>query len=122
MRLMNPEGLKIALERIVREAEEKTGSLDLGGLGLTILPKELFKLKHLRRLNLGAEYHDEYGHPQESEDRFGPNIFGNNVGRLTQLAKLESLFLSNTGLTDAANISAIAGLRELDCSQTWVNA
>ena len=121
MRLMNPEGLKIALERIVREAEVKTGFLDLGGLGLTALPKELFKLIHLRRLNLGAGYHDEYGRPQEIEDRFGPNVFGNNVGRLTQLATLESLFLSNTGLTDAANISAIAGLRELDCSQTWVS-
>jgi internalin A len=48
------DGLAIARERIAKEAEGKTGFLDLGMLGLTELPEELFQLKHLRRLNLGG--------------------------------------------------------------------
>jgi len=38
------EGLRIALELIAKEAEEMSGSLDLGCLGLTSLPDELFGL------------------------------------------------------------------------------
>ena len=49
----NPEGWAIALQRIAHEAEARTGALDLGMLGLTELPKELFALAHLRELNLG---------------------------------------------------------------------
>jgi len=40
------EGLRIALELIAKEAEEMSGSLDLGCLGLTSLPDELFGLLH----------------------------------------------------------------------------
>jgi hypothetical protein len=47
------DGLAIARECLAKEAEEKTGFLDLGNLGLTELPEELFRLKHLRRLSLG---------------------------------------------------------------------
>src|SRR5262249_37046582 len=52
-------GLTIARERIAREAEERTGFLDLGRLGLSSLPDELLALKHLRGLNLGRAYYDE---------------------------------------------------------------
>ncbi len=48
------DGLAIARQRIAEEAEARTGFLDLGGLGLTALPPELFRLRHLRTLNLGA--------------------------------------------------------------------
>ena len=48
------DGLAIARQRIAEEAEARTGFLDLGGLGLTELPPELFRLRHLRALNLGA--------------------------------------------------------------------
>jgi internalin A len=53
------DGLTIARERIAQEAVAKTGFLDLGRLGLTELPDELFQLKHLRKLNLGFGYFDE---------------------------------------------------------------
>jgi len=45
-----PDGLTIARQRIAHEAEAQTGFLDLGMLGLTELPEEIFRLKHLRRL------------------------------------------------------------------------
>ena len=47
----NPEGSKIALERIAQEAKARTGKLDLGMLGLTELPQELFRLTYLQELN-----------------------------------------------------------------------
>ena len=55
------DALAIARARIAREAEEKTGFLDLGMLGLNELPDELFALTHLRRLNLGEWFFDEGG-------------------------------------------------------------
>jgi hypothetical protein len=48
------DGLAIARQRIAEEAEARTGFLDLSGLGLTVLPPELFRLRNLRALNLGA--------------------------------------------------------------------
>lgn len=47
-RLTQVDGLAIARERIAREAEETTGFLDLGTLGLNDLPGELFALTHLQ--------------------------------------------------------------------------
>jgi hypothetical protein len=47
------DGEAEALRRIAAEARDQTGSLDLGGLGLRVLPPSLFNLHHLRRLNLG---------------------------------------------------------------------
>src|SRR5712691_10019918 len=55
------DGLSIARQRISREAEEKTGFLDLGNLALSELPEDLFALKHLRQLNLGWGYLNERG-------------------------------------------------------------
>ena len=55
------DGLAIARERIALEAEQKTGFLDLGRLGLSRLPDELFALKDLKRLNLGFWYYDDSG-------------------------------------------------------------
>jgi hypothetical protein len=46
------DGEAIARERIAQEADERTGDLDLGTLGLTELPDALFDLKHIKRLNL----------------------------------------------------------------------
>jgi hypothetical protein len=56
-----PEGERIALERIAKEADERTGFLDLGSLGLTELPAELFKLEHLRDVSLGDGWRDASG-------------------------------------------------------------
>ena len=49
--LSHPEGLAIARVRIAEEKEKRTGFLDLGRLGLTELPEELFELEYLWGLN-----------------------------------------------------------------------
>ena len=104
------DGLTIARERIVREAEEKTGFLDLGRLGLTELPEELFQLKHLRGLNLGA------GGASELED----NFVEGSLHRLAELGELRRLSLSGTDLSDFAPLQGLTNLQSLDCSLTQV--
>ena len=44
--LNQADGLVIARERIAEETRARTGFLDLGQLGLTELPEELFTLRH----------------------------------------------------------------------------
>jgi hypothetical protein len=50
----HPEGLAIARVRIAEEKEKRTGFIDLGRLGLTELPEELFELEYLWGLNWGS--------------------------------------------------------------------
>jgi hypothetical protein len=80
------DDLTIARQRIAREAEERTGFLDLGRLGLSELPDELFELKHLRRLYLGASFFDEAGQPHSSASDFEENFV---EAELDRIAKLE---------------------------------
>ena len=47
-----------ALELIAKAKAEKAEFLDLGDLGLTEIPDELFELEDLKRLNLGTFYWD----------------------------------------------------------------
>jgi internalin A len=115
------DGLSIARECIAQEAEEKTGFLDLGKLGLTELPEELFRLKHLRRLNLGSGYDDAHGEWQESINSGERNSIGADVGRLAELSELRSLFLRGTGLSDVAGLADAANLVKIDCSYTQVS-
>jgi hypothetical protein len=65
----HPEGLAIARARIAEEKEKRTGFLDLGRLGLTELPGELFELDDLRGLNLGIRWQDREGKWQEASSR-----------------------------------------------------
>src|SRR6202041_1829678 len=46
------DGWAIARRRIAKEARERTGKLDLVGLGLGELPPEVTGLTHLRELDL----------------------------------------------------------------------
>jgi internalin A len=48
----DPDGPAIARARIAEEKEKRTGFLDLGRLGLTELPEELFELDDFCGLNL----------------------------------------------------------------------
>jgi internalin A len=117
----NQEGLRIALERIAREADERTGTLDLGQLGLTELPEELFGLIHLQRLNLGLRFLAENG---EWADTTG-DIFRNgpiaNLGRLQCLPVLRELFLCHADINDILPLAGLSALTTLDCWGTSVS-
>jgi internalin A len=115
------DGLSIARERIAKEAEENTGFLDMGELGLTELPEELFHLKHLRRLNLGAGYYDAQREWQRSVSEIHEKNSVGNLGRLAELNEVQSLSLGGTALSDLAGFASIANIVEIDCSGTRVD-
>ena len=98
------DGERIARQRIAEEAEQRTGFLDLGVLGLTTLPPELFGLTHLRVLNLGGgipradgTWHTVYAPWDESVPT---NHFEDEIGRLAQLPELRALSLADIPLAD----------------------
>ena len=122
-------GLTIARERIAREAEERTGFLDLGRLGLSSLPDELLALKQLRGLNLGRAYYDEkharglspYPVWHRSASSLTDNIVAAHLGRLADLPQLEVLGLCETDLSDLGPLRHLPNLHTLDCSCTQVS-
>ncbi len=116
------DGPAIARQRIAEEAEAQTGFLDLGMLGLTELPEELFRLKHLRRLNLGSAILDNDGFLRASSADLAPNVLATSLDRLRDLPELEELFVSSTKLPSLNGIGGLTGLRRLDCSDTPVSS
>ncbi|VUX45208.1 conserved hypothetical protein [Candidatus Defluviicoccus seviourii] len=115
------EGERIALELIAEEAKARTGTLDLGQLGLTALPEALFALKHLTRLNLGWGIHDEDGNWQDNRSDIAPNAIEGSLARLKQLPNLAALSLSYCQLESLKELPALANLQEFDCSSNNVS-
>jgi Leucine Rich Repeat (LRR) protein len=115
------DGLTIARQRIAQEATEKSGYLDLGCLGLSALPDELFELKQLSVLNLGVHYFDEEGHWKQNASNIEPNSVAGSLIRLVCLPDLRRLSLSGTELSDLAPLKDLTKLQELDCSATQVS-
>ena len=103
----------IARARIAEEAERRTGDLDLGRLGLTRLPPELFGLRHLRRLNLGdgIRIEREKEIKQVGGAAGSPNRIDGQLGSVGLLSGLEALSVSGT---DLGGLEDLAGL-----STTW---
>src|SRR3954447_2864712 len=103
------DGLVIARERIAEEARDRTGFLDLGRLGLTALPEELFALTHLRRLNLGAYFRDYAGEWIKTHSDIAPNSVGSNLARLGTLPDLVELSLQDKGLPPSTALPDFPG-------------
>jgi internalin A len=114
-------GLGIARERIAEETRARTGSLDLGMLGLDELPADLFVLTHLRRLNLGDSYFDEEGSRVEAASDIAPNRLDAQLSRLVALPDLDALSVSGAKLTTLTGIAQFGELQSLDCSWTQVS-
>jgi internalin A len=119
------DGLAIARQRIAEEAKARTGFLDLGGLRLTELPPELYLLRHLRELNLGAGIQREDGsfhrayHPIRVDVR--NSIATVYLGRLRELPALARLSLARTPVSDLTPLSSLAALQLLNFSGTRVS-
>src|SRR5271165_1129369 len=98
----NPKGWAIALQRITREAEDRTGALDLSMLGLTELPGELFALAHLQELNLGAPSKEEWDARWESGAPLIDNELKSALEKLIAFGQLRTLSVSGTGIISLA--------------------
>ena len=115
-----PEGLAIARDRIAAEREQRTGFLDLGRLGLTELPEELFALEHLWGLNLGSWWRVlEERH--EAASVLDPNQLAHQLAPLPRLSGLRLLSVSQTDVSDLGPLSGLVALQSLDCSGTSVS-
>lgn len=99
--------MREALARIAREAELRTGILDLRDLVLEELPDELFALGHLRELLLGSS------RPWLPRGRVG--IDGGRT-RMARLGSLRVLRVVDTDLTSLDFAAELRDLRELDFS------
>ena len=120
MRGADQDGLAIARQRIACEQAEQTGTLDLGMLGLTSLPEDLFELQHLQSLNLGAGWLDTRGDWHEAGANIAANHLGSPVG-LSRLANLQILSTNGCQLGSLTCIANLQTLRVLDCSGTQVS-
>ncbi|MGB5084738.1 MAG: leucine-rich repeat domain-containing protein [Methylocystis silviterrae] len=119
--MSDPEGWKIALERIAVEAEIKRGFLDLGQLELTEFPEALFELSHLRSLNLGVGRFDENGIWRlEFTVKASHNDLSVRLRELVRIPSLRNLYLSGFPVDDLTNLAGLQKLQSLDCSDTQV--
>ncbi|MDH4155458.1 MAG: leucine-rich repeat domain-containing protein [Nitrospira sp.] len=117
------DGILIARRLIAEEREKKTGFLDLGNLGLTEVPVELFELTHLRGLNLGTHYVDEQGeyHRSSNGDEDNSNRLRALPAALKALANLVSLSIHGNPIEDLGPLQACTALQQLDCWNTQVS-
>lgn len=82
----NSEGYQEALRRITRNYQTKDNELDLGGLGLTELPREVGELRHLRKLVLSFDL--------EARSENNLSFLPIEIGKLTNLIELDLSFNS----------------------------
>jgi len=120
---MTVDGRQKALELIAEERAKQTGFLDLGNLGLTEVPPELFELTHLRSLNLGSRYCDERGEYRESAnaDYQGCNALPSVSERISDLVNLVALSLVDNPMSHLSPVKGLSALQNLDCSATRVS-
>jgi Leucine-rich repeat (LRR) protein len=111
---LETNGRAIARARIAAEAIAQSGSLDLGGLGLTLLPPGLLELTHLKSLNLGG------GGWSRARGTIVPNQVAGRLERLGPLSKLEELNLAQTDCARLDFTAALPKLKSLNCRATAV--
>ena len=89
------DGIEIARRLIAEELQKLTGFLDLENLGLDTVPREVFTLKHLRRLNLGVGFPDENRDYREASNSAGENHIQELPPALAGLTRLTHQPLRN---------------------------
>ena len=119
-RKKSQNGLQEARHRIGVAARDKDEELDLGGLGLTDIPEELFALTQLKVLYLGVPKHV---HPLRFVERTARHRKMCNAleaippALFTSLLHLQSLHLDQNHLGNLpAEIAALTRLTSLDLS------
>ena len=98
-------GMEIARRLIAEEREKQTGFLDLGRLGLTELPEELFELTELRGLNLSYIYEDGHGRWKETVNRLNHNSLTEIPAGLSTLRQLKVLILMSNSISDLRGLT-----------------
>jgi len=115
--------LEIALERIEEEIINPTGELDLIGLNLTEVPKEVFQLKHLKELNLSENRIKKLkpflGFNQLLTLDLSSNLLS-EITNLGPLKRLKYLSIINNQLSKIQNINHLVNLGTLDLDNNQI--
>ncbi len=114
------DGETIARQRIAEEAKRRTGFLDLGGLGLTSLPRELFELHQLRTLNLGVGIMREDGTWHAVDRPWERNEVAAELDNLRRLPELRALSVAAISIADPTPLAGLTALQSLGCSGTQI--
>ena len=107
--------MKTAIEFIQEAKEKDLEFLDLGNLGLTELPDELFELQNLRGLNLGTRYYQS-GEWKHSANSGRQNIIKWIPWRIKRLSELKYLSMYATYSGDIHGLQGLPKLTHLDLS------
>src|SRR5208283_2558742 len=115
------EGLAIARARIAEEKGKRTGFLDLGRLGLTGLPEELFELESLWGLNWGSWWRDGQDKVHEAASDLAPNQHAHQLIHLQRFPGLRLLSVPQTDINVLGPLAGLSELQSLNCSWTRVS-
>ena len=110
-----------ALDRIKKCKEKQSDFLDLGELGLTAIPKEVFELHHLKRLNLGSRYYEngEWINVKKSHET---NKIEEIPKAIVLLSNLEELSLEGNPIKDTKLLKDLSYLKRLNIGRTLIRA
>ena len=103
-----------ALRRIEKEASEKSGTLDLDNLGLSEIPKQAYKLIHLKELILGT-FRSGFSYNINKID------MGDCIEELRVFKNLIHLKISNQLVSSLDGYDVFERLEKIDFSFTQVN-
>ena len=106
------ENLAEAQRRIEEARRTQAERLDLGDLALSELPASLGELVHLKVLSLGTHKLTETGVEWDHRRL----AYFADLSPIAGLQGLQTLDLSNTGVTDLAPLAGLQGLQTLDLS------
>ena len=121
--MSNPADLAEARKRIAQEKQEKTGSLDLSRLQLTVVPEALAELEWLTQLEIWAMQIADLAPLAGLSQLQRLDCNNTEVAELAPLAglgQLQTLFCSGTPVAELAPLAGLGQLRTLDCSYTPV--
>jgi hypothetical protein len=123
---MESPGLLEARRRIEVAARGKAEELDLGGLGLTEIPEELYALAHLKVLYLGAPKYLQkipYWKRTQEDQKKRNALRALPPALFTSLPHLTHLHLDQNGLVALPmEIAALTGLTSLGLSNNHIGA
>jgi internalin A len=115
------DGLTEARRLIAHERDARTGTLDLGNLGLKEVPREVFELAHLTVLNLGHGWRTASGDYFLSRQRGSSNAIHDISLTPDWLPNLRCLGIRNQPISDLAFLRGTPHLTSLDCCASRVS-
>lgn len=106
---------------IAQERERQTGFLDIGNLGLTELPPELFELTRLRSLVIGRLRFQPGTGWLDSANHRPSNAVQSLPLAIANLQSLDSVWLAGNPVSDLGPLEGLSNLQSLDCGSTRVS-